>query len=294
MLDVSDIYLIQMVAELGSINKAADKLYMSQPTLSKRISRLEKTLNIELFHRHNTGMKATPVAHYLIDNGQQVQARLNAMCRHVERLSNLEGGSLNVGLGPVIEQLYFPDVLLDFINQTNKVQLSLKVESSSVLLSMIQDGHLDIAIGPFVYDEIPKELVISPVQSAPIIFVARPQHPILQTDTIHPLSALRDYSIIAPSISAGLSKFFDLEDLNPLLQISCDNYNISKSIAKSSDYITGGPASLFSNELAAGELVKISTQIEIPWTSYCISKPEALHTPTVKKFIDIFNQHIKQ
>lgn len=66
MLDVSDIKLLQKVTELGSINKAADELYMSQPTLSKRISRLEQTLNVKLFFRHSSGMQPTDVTNYLI------------------------------------------------------------------------------------------------------------------------------------------------------------------------------------------------------------------------------------
>lgn len=292
MLDVSDIHLIQTVADVGSINKAADKLYMSQPTLSKRIGRLEKSLKVELFYRHNTGMKATPIAQYLIDNGQQVQTRLNAMCRHIERLSNLEGGSLNVGLGPVVEQLYFPEVLLAFIEQTNDVQLSLKVESSSKLLTMLEDGDIDLAIGPFSPSELPKGLTYTPVQSAPIIFVANPNHPLISGKQKLTLSMLKQYPIIAPSISAGLSKYFDLAELTPMLRIACDNYNISKAVAKSSDYITGGPASLFHRELDSKQLLKINVDIDIPWTSYCISKPEALTTPTVKKFIEVFNQHI--
>lgn len=53
MLDSSDITIVATIAELGSISKAADKLNMSQPTLSKGLTRLEQVLAIDLFHRHS-------------------------------------------------------------------------------------------------------------------------------------------------------------------------------------------------------------------------------------------------
>ena len=273
MLDVSDIHLIQTIAEVGSINKAADKLFMSQPTLSKRISRLEQVLKIDLFHRHSTGMTPTSAASYLIENGKQIQGKLDAMCRHVELLSELQGGSLNIGAGPISEQLFFPKVLVDFLEDTRDVKTVLRIGVTDELLAMVIDGQLDIAIGPFEPSELPKDLLVTPLRTEQIIFVVRPGHPLANKDIDDIYAAFEQYSLIGPSITSSVAKYMNYEKSPGMVKVSCDNYRISKSVVMTSDYITGGPALLFARELAAGELVELKADYDFP-----LALP--LHHPT--------------
>ncbi|MFN3015750.1 LysR family transcriptional regulator [Vibrio coralliilyticus] len=290
MLDVSDIKLLQKVTELGSINKAADELYMSQPTLSKRISRLEQTLNVKLFFRHSSGMQPTDVTNYLIKNGQLVQAKLDSMCRHVERLASLEGGKLNIGVGPIIEQLYFPKVLLDFVEQTSQVKTLLKTANASELLTMTMDGHLDIAVGPFNIDDLPNELISAPVQGAPIVFVARPEHPLFSDKKLN-WDKLKQYPVIAPDAGNTLKSYHSNQFNSDFVQITCDNYTTSKSLVKTSDFLTAGPRLLFSREIQEQQLAEIPLESNIYWQSSWIARREAVYTPTVNKFIKILESN---
>ncbi|MCG9681599.1 LysR family transcriptional regulator [Vibrio sp. Isolate23] len=286
MLDVSDIKLLQKVTELGSINKAADELYMSQPTLSKRISRLEQTLNVKLFFRHSSGMQPTDVTNYLIKNGQLVQAKLDSMCRHVERLASLEGGKLNIGVGPLIEQLYFPKLLLDFVEQTSQVKTLLKTANASELLTMTMDGHLDVAVGPFNIDDLPNELISAPVQGAPIAFVARPEHPLFSDKKLN-WDKLKQYPVITPDAGNTLKSYHSSQFNSDSVQITCDNYTTSKSLVKTSDFLTAGPRLLFSREIQEQQLAEIPLESNIYWQSSWIARREAVYTPTVNKFIKI-------
>ena len=127
-------------------------------------------------------MKATSVTEYLIDNGKQIQSKLDAMCRHIELLSNLEGGSLHIGVSPVIEQLFFPKVLMDFVEETKNVEISFKVDLPDKLKQGVLDGELDIAVGPFAQDELPQELNFEEVKKEAVVFVVRPGHPLLDGD----------------------------------------------------------------------------------------------------------------
>ncbi len=292
MLDVSDIYILKTIADSGSINKAAEKLFMSQPTLSKRISRLEQVLKVELFHRNSTGMKPTDVALYLIQNGAQIQTKLDAMCRHVELLTSLEGGSIHIGVSPVIEQLYFPKVLLDFIEDTNNVQITFKVDSPEKLQCAVMDGELDIAIGPFEIAELPQDFYVSEIANSYAVFVVRPDHPILTKSSPLSLHDLLNYPGIGPSLNRPMINFLKEFDLPTTMQVTCDDYRISKSVVMTSDYFTGGPKQLFQKEIENKELVAIPTQQTIKWMSHCIARPESVYTPTVKKFIEILNQYI--
>ena len=67
------------IAEAGSINKAAEALFVTQPNLSKAISNLEAELNVEIFLRTNTGMVPTPQGAKLIRRASGILSELDAL-----------------------------------------------------------------------------------------------------------------------------------------------------------------------------------------------------------------------
>lgn len=294
MLDVSDIHLLKTIVESGSINKAAEKLFMSQPTLTKKLARLEQSLKVELFHRHSTGMTATDITHYLINQGQGIQRKLDHMVRHVELLSNLEGGSINIGVSPIIEQLYFPKVLLDLVEETKNVQVSFKVESPDKLHQTLLDGEIDIAIGPISDQQALAELTAMKLTHADVIFVVRAGHPLTHRKTPIAFQELTRYSGIGPTLNQTLDIQIEENAPNAKLQVVCDNYRISKSVVLSSDYFTGGPKQLFEKEISSGELVIITVDISIPWQAYAYTRPETAQTPVISKLLSILDRYVDQ
>lgn len=292
MLDISDINLIKTVAELGSINKAAEVLNTSQSTLSKKLGRLEQVLNISLFFRNNVGMMPTDAAIYIIEQGHKLTPELNAIQRHIELMANLEAGELNIGIGPIIEQLYFPKVLLDFTEETNNIQISLKTDSPHNLIKMLSSGEMDIVLGPFSIDKLDETLLASPIQASKIITVARPGHPLLSKPAPVLGKRLTDFPLIAPRATKEIIKEFkNINDLY-LPRIACDNYTTTKQVVMSSDYITGGPEVIFRKELGNGSLMEVPTTIDFLWQSYSVIRPESAKVPLVNKFLDILNRYI--
>ncbi|ARU56817.1 LysR family transcriptional regulator [Oleiphilus messinensis] len=295
MLDSTDINMVQVISEVGSISKAAEMLNMSQPTLSKRLARLESSLGLSLFHRYNGGMLPLHAANFIMENGIQVQSKLNSIHRHLKMLSNLEEGTLNIGVGPIIEQIYFPKVLLDFTEETSNVRITLTTDSGERLLQLIQEGSIDVGIGPFRKSDIPEDLISRSVQSANIILVCRSGHPVLDDikgNGVVSLLDLSKYPNIGPSTPDSYKEHLpeEFKKFRPL--ITCENYMSSKSIVSCSDYITGGPEILFEKEIRNGSLVKIPTNFTMQWSSFCIVRPESINIPSVKKFLDIFSSYL--
>lgn len=295
MLESSDIQIVKVISEVGSISKAAELLHMSQPTLSKRLARLESTLDLSLFHRYNGGMIPSEAANFIIDNGNAVQEKLSSMHRHLNMLSNLEEGTLNIGVGPIIEQIYFPKVLLDFTEESSNIRITLTTDSGQRLLELLQRGAIDVGIGPFRKSDIPEDLVSYPVQSANIILTCRSGHPVLEglkEGDVVSLLDLAKYPSIGPRVPDSFKEMLPpgLKDYSAV--ITCDNYAASKSVASCSDYITGGPELLFEKELKNGTLVEIPINFSMMWSSFCIVRPESVEIPSVKKFLEIFGSYL--
>lgn len=291
MLDISDIHLLKVVSETGSLNKAAKQLSLSQPTLSKRLLRLEQALNVELFHRHSGGVKPTAISDYLIQGGEQLQTRMDAMCRHVALLSKLEAGSLNIGVSPIAEPLFFPQLLLDFIQQTHNVEISLRVERPDRLLQAVEEGEIDIAIGPNTDQQTPPELFVTPLQPLPMVFVARPEHPLANQPTPVSIPDLQRFPTIGPVMNQTVIAQLEKYGAEHRLQVTCDNYQITKSVVMASDHISGGPARLFAKELQQQELITIPTTETLYWRGHGVIRIESLNLPTVKRFLGLLKHY---
>ena len=135
-MDVSEIQLIKTVARLGSLSEASKVLSQSQPTLSRKLSRLEDTLKTKLFHRSPKGLSPTKIADYIIGAAKPLDGHLRSIARYVELATQFEVGHLNIGVGPIIEQIFLPEVLKQFVASTGDVHISIVTEDDSTLLKL--------------------------------------------------------------------------------------------------------------------------------------------------------------
>lgn len=291
MIDVSDIRMIKMITELGSINRAAEVLHMSQPTLSKKLSRLEDKIGLALFIRNSSGMVATLAAKRLLIEGQDIESRLINVERQLALMANKIGGKIRIGVGPIVEQLIVPDVLLAFAQKQHHFRIVITTESPSELIQQLSRSQIDIAIGPFNPLQLDEEFTAVLTKSEPLIAIVRAAHPLAEQTTVSH-EHLKRYRFISPTMPKKMcSEMFELQrsaEIKP--HIVCDNYTMAKTIIAKSDYITIGPESLFSREIQEGHLAKIELPTNVLWRCHCLTKPETLSTPAVKEVVSIFSQ----
>ncbi len=295
MLDLFDINLMRTIADVGSISKAAVRLNMSQPTLSKRLNRLEHQLGLTLFHRSNDGMLATDAARYIISSGESLDKQIRVIARHIELLAMLQEGVLNIGVGPIVEQIFFPQVLLDFTKATRSIRLTIKLGTSRQMLAWLNNGEIDVAFGPFDGAHISDGLHAQLLMSEELIAIVRQGHPLAKGQPNISLDALLSYPCIGPSLPdhmrAALDGLIEPGLIDQLFMITCDNYVTCKSVVQHSDYFSIGPERLFAEEIQNGLLIRLALQPTFYWSAYCLNRPESMHLPVVKKINEIFLGH---
>ena len=298
-MDTQDIALIRIIAETGSLTKAAKSLYMSQPTLSKKLARIESQLNTTLFHRSPRGLIPTSVTNYIIAEAEPLNAQLARIERHVEQLNDLETGVIRLGVGPIIEQVLLPDVLKRFVERTGDIRISIITDDADKLLDQLNHAKLDVIAGPFRAEDFNiKEHTALPLTGDPIIQVARSHHPLfdamlfkseLETPASQAANAER-YPLAAPRVQGSVTR-------EPVITkpeghrktIVCDNYALLKNLTQTTDCICAGPERLFAAEIEANLLKRIPNSYPIlEWQSACITRPESLTIPLVKLLIEIF------
>ena len=298
-MDVSDIEMLETIVKQGSVNRAAEQLNVTQSTLSKRLSRLEDRLGVTLFHRHPSGLTPTEASRYLIAEGQSLKGRLTAMSRHLQLMKDLKVGELRLGVGPIVEQLFFPDVLLRLSELTDHLPVSVSTDRPEFLLQQLREGAVDLVVGPFNRASVADDLYYQEIMHEANIAVARAEHPLLQdlpqwwpedTSDVEFSALLRQHNIptVLPNIPAAMEAQFPDGYYRPTIR--CENYHTAKQLVLRSDYATAGPRSLFVDELAAGTLVQLPVAVPVEWTAAMVALPENQTAPLIRATMELFRE----
>lgn len=190
------------VAETLHFRKAAEKLFISQPGLSRQIKEMEVGLEVNLFDRHNRQVKLTPAGIYLKEELSKNLKSLDAILHHAKLLEEGKDGQLNFGYVGSAMQHIIPDLLLKFTKSHPNILFSLKeMDNNKQIEGLIAQ---DIDIGFVRLERIPKGLMASPVLKEPFCLVLPKEHPI-NSDNFENVSLLKDehFILFDPEYSAS-------------------------------------------------------------------------------------------
>ena len=159
-------YILAVYRE-GSITKAAEKLYISQPCLSTAIKQLERELGFPLFERTPSSVKPTELGLEYVRVAEQIIALEEGFASRVRDVNSLSAGILRVGGSNYVSSYILPRIVDKFSKCHPSVTVSLTERSSSELLSMLKNGDLDIIADSF--DREPDGCVLHPISKEKII-----------------------------------------------------------------------------------------------------------------------------
>jgi LysR family nitrogen assimilation transcriptional regulator len=201
LMDIVQLKTLIHVAELGSLSKAADRLHIAQPALSRQIRQLEKELGAYLFERHGRGMQITEVGRDVLAHATRIMEEMESIRSSVAGGKATLRGSVVIGTTPTIAAIVTVPLLRE-IKQTHP-QLGVRFASafSGYLLDWVQRGEIEVAIS---YDPPPLHtLRIVPVMMENLMLVG-PATAGLQTNMPIAFSTLANEQLVLPSSRHGL------------------------------------------------------------------------------------------
>lgn len=133
------------VAEMGSFTRAAEALYVSQPTLSQQIKQLEESLEAQLLDRSGRGVRLTAAGELYLHHARRALGELSAAKRGIHELQDLSRGSLRLGMTPITDYLTTP--LLEQFNAhyPGIVVNTLEMPQDDIKLALTED-RVDMGI----------------------------------------------------------------------------------------------------------------------------------------------------
>jgi DNA-binding transcriptional LysR family regulator len=147
--------ILKALQQKKILQKQANYLYLSQPSLSKQIKTLEKNLDILLINRENNKISLTENGKVFLQYSERILALCEESCRALIDLKNGERGNLTVGASQTIGTYLMPRVLALFAQNYPQIDLKVQVNSTRIIAKNIINREIDIAV---VGGEIPYEL----------------------------------------------------------------------------------------------------------------------------------------
>lgn len=205
-MDIQQLKTIIHVEELGSLSKAAERLNLAQPALSRQIRLLEEELGVHLFERHGRGMIITAVGEAVLDHAATIMREMDAIRSTAAAAKTTLSGKVEVGMTPTVSEF----VIAPLMERTKALHPNLGLRFSSAfsghLMDWLKRGELDVA---FSYDlEHQPSLVIKPVMVENLLLIG-PATANLSLDQTVPFSSLANMPLVLPSPRHGLRRIVD-------------------------------------------------------------------------------------
>ena len=138
-------YLVAM-ADLRHFGKAADACFVSQPTLSTQIRKLEEELGVTLVERAPRKVMLTAAGQDVVQRARRIIADVDEMKEAARRSKDPEAGSLRLGVFPTLGPYLLPHVVPQLRKRFPQLELLLVEEKSDVLVQRLREGKLDAAL----------------------------------------------------------------------------------------------------------------------------------------------------
>jgi len=145
-MDIQNIRAFLMVAETRSFSRAAEKLFITQPAISKRIATLEHSLDCQLFDRLGKNVQLTQAGEALIPSYQRILAEITESRRIISTLRSQVSGHLKFGTSHHIGLHRLPPILKQYTNQYPQVELDIRFMDSEQAAALILKGDIELAL----------------------------------------------------------------------------------------------------------------------------------------------------
>ncbi|MCV2362876.1 hydrogen peroxide-inducible genes activator [Paucibacter sp. DJ1R-11] len=179
---LTELRYIVAVARERHFGRAAEACFVSQPTLSVAIKKLEEELDVRIFERGANEIKVTPLGEDIVRQAQSVIEQASAIHEIAKRGKDPLAGALRVGLIYTIAPYLLPELVKNVIEQYPQMPLMLQENFTVKLLEMLRTGELDCAIMAEPFPD--TGLAVAPLYDEDFMIAVPASHPFAGRDSV--------------------------------------------------------------------------------------------------------------
>ncbi len=225
---LSQILYFQKIARLENYHKAAQELYISQPSLSRSIASLESELGVTLFERKGRGVKLTKAGKLFLEHADRIASECDIAVGKMREFS-LDGGKIDIGYIFPLAGHYMPYHVRQFLNrwENRNVVFNFFQNHTAAIIDRVRTGELDIGFGGYMKND---DMEFFPLSEQELVIITPEDHPLAREAEL-PLSVLNTNPVIgyeAASLMGIYTKHLSRRyGLRPNMIVECpDEYSI--------------------------------------------------------------------
>ncbi len=291
-----DLYKVfYTVAKCGSLTRAAEELYISQPAVSRSIKQLETQLGVSLFTRTHRGMQLSANGGKIIF--EEVERALKLLSDAQNRISEMKTsatGTIRIGASDTIFEYFLADKIVEFNERFPAVKIELLADVTPQTIEKLKADKCDVAFVNLPIDNDPELKLYGNCMRLNDIFVTSEKYAELTTSEVG-VESLKKYPLILMEQNTvsrrSLDNFLSSIGVNLEPSIEVGSWDLMKRLVSRGMGIGVIPRQYVEHALRDGSLLEIKTDIALPVRSVGMLLPR--HTPlsyALHCFIDEFQK----
>ena len=198
-MDIDALLAFVTIVNEKSFSRAAERLHLTQPAISKRIQNLEQNLKVKLFERLQREIRLTDAGEILLPHAQSILHAFENAQQAIREMDHRVAGSLRIVASHHIGLHRLPRILQQFSRQYPEVDLQLNFLDSESAYELLKDNVADLAFIT-IPQEVREDFSCHLVWDDPMSFICSPSHPLADIEHIQPID-LAAHNAILPSQS---------------------------------------------------------------------------------------------
>jgi DNA-binding transcriptional LysR family regulator len=199
-MNLHQLEIFRAVAERGSVSRAAEALFLSQPGVSLQIKALEKSLGLQLFEKHGRTLRLTEAGHELLKYSERIFALLDETRQVMEELGGATRGTVKVAASTTAGIYVVPPALGAFHRANPQIKLTLDVVNRITAQERLLNDEVDLAVMGLI--EHPQDLEVAAFAPNELVVIAAPDNPLTRRRQI-PLEALAGETLLLREQGSG-------------------------------------------------------------------------------------------
>jgi len=291
-LDLGQLEAFVQVANQRSFSRAAEALFLTQPSVTARIQSLERDLGERLFERSGRGIRLTEVGECFLPHAERVLQALNAGRDAIESLRNLQSGSLVLASATTVSTYILPGLLKTFRARYPRIEVSVRTGRSEQVLQMMLQDEAQVGLVRAVYHQ---DIETRGLIEDELVLVANAEHELAGAGSVT-VEQLGDHPFIFfdrnssyYSLAQGI---FRQHGVVPRTQMELDSMEATKKMVEEGLGIAMLPKIALERELAAG-ILKVIEIADMPNPTRqiaLISRKSRPLGPVAQAFVEIVSE----
>lgn len=290
-MNLRQLELFSLVAELENVTEAARHLYMTQPAVSQTIADLEESLGLKLFDRINRKMHVTFAGEVLYKYSKKILSLVEEAEAHMMEITNNRIGRLRLGASTTIGIYLLPMIVGQFKQQYHAIQSTFVIDNTTVVEEMLLENRLDMGfVEGLVHSS---EIVVQKVKDDELWLICSPQHEWCKEGrTIIEPEELEGQALILREQGSGtrevVEKVLQKHKVNYHPWHVLNNTEAIKRAVMEDIGIAFVSQLAVKEEIESGRLAKVDIKnIPISREFRLIWHKDKYHTPLLNSFIDL-------